>query len=44
MIQHSFLFKLEITTEKLTARSVLEFMAELNHAMGLRALTDRHLP
>ncbi len=45
MIQQTiFAFKLEITREKLTARSGLALMAEFNHGIGLRELTDRYLP
>ncbi len=45
MIQQTiFPFKLEITREKLTARSGLALMAEFNHGIGLRELTDRYLP
>ncbi len=45
MIQQTiFPFKLEITGEKLTARSGLALMAEFNHGIGLRELTDRYLP
>ncbi len=45
MIQQTiFPFKLEITREKLTARSGLALMAEFNHGIGLRELTDKYLP
>jgi hypothetical protein len=45
MIQQTiFPFKLEITSEKLTARGGLALMAEFNHGIGLRELTDRYLP
>lgn len=45
MIQQTvFPFKLEITKEKLTARSGLALMAEFNHGIGLRELADRYLP
>jgi len=45
MIQQTiFPFKLEITREKLTARGGLALMAEFNHGIGLRELTDRYLP
>jgi hypothetical protein len=33
-----------ITKEKLTARSGLALMAEFNHGIGLRELTERYLP
>ena len=45
MIQQTiFPFKIGITREKLTARSGLALMAEFNHGIGLRELTDRYLP
>ena len=45
MIQQTiFPFKLEITKEGLTARGGLALMAEFNHGIGLRELTDRYLP
>lgn len=45
MIQQSiFPFKIGRTREVLTARSGLALFAEYNHGMGLRELTDRHLP
>ncbi len=45
MIQQTiFPFKLGITKEKLTARGGLALMAEFNHGLGLRELTDRYLP
>jgi hypothetical protein len=45
MIQQTiFPFKLEMTKEKLTARGGLALMAEFNHGIGLRELTDRYLP
>jgi len=45
MIQQTiFPFKIEITREKLTARGGLALMAEYNHGIGLRELTDRYLP
>ena len=45
MIQQTiFPFKIGITKEKLTARSGLALMAEFNHGLGLRELTDRYLP
>jgi len=45
MIQQTiFPFKIEMTREKLTARGGLALMAEYNHGIGLRELTDRYLP
>ena len=45
MIQQTvFPFKLGITKERLTARGGLALMAEFNHGIGLRELTDRYLP
>lgn len=45
MIQQTiFPFKLGMTKEKLTARGGLALMAEFNHGLGLRELTDRYLP
>lgn len=45
MIQQTVLpFKLEITKEKLTARGGLALLAEFNHGIGLRELSDKHLP
>lgn len=45
MIQQTvFPFKLEITKEKLTAHGGLALMAEFNHGIGLRELTDKYLP
>lgn len=45
MIQQTvFPFKLEITKEKLTVRGGLALMAEFNHGIGLRELTDKYLP
>jgi len=45
MIQQTlFPFKIEMTTEKLTAHGGLALMAEFNHGIGLRELTDRYLP
>ncbi|MBI4653394.1 MAG: IS1380 family transposase [Nitrospirae bacterium] len=45
MIQQTiFPFKLGITKEKLTSRSGLALMAEFNHGIGLRELTDGYLP
>lgn len=47
MIQQTiFSFKIEATKpkEELTAHGGLALMAEYNHGIGLRELTDRHLP
>jgi hypothetical protein len=45
MIQQTVLpFKIEATKEKLTAHGGLALMAEFNHGIGLRELTDRYLP
>ena len=45
MIQQTlFPFKIEMRTEKLTAHGGLVLMAEFNHGIGLRELTDRYLP
>lgn len=45
MIQQTvFPFKLKIAKEKLTAHGGLALMAEFNHGIGLRELTDRYLP
>jgi hypothetical protein len=45
MIQQTiFSFKIEGTKEKLTAHGGLALMAEFNHGIGLRELTDRYLP
>jgi hypothetical protein len=45
MIQQSiFPFKIETTKERLTAHGGLALMAEFNHGIGLRELTDRYLP
>ena len=45
MIQQTVLpFKIEATKEKLTAHGGLALMAEFNHGMGLRELTDQYLP
>jgi len=45
MIQQTiFPFKIETTKEKLTALGGLALMAEFNHGIGLRELTDRYLP
>ena len=37
-------FKIERTDEQLTAHGGLALLAEYNHGMGLRELSDRHLP
>jgi len=45
MIQQTiFSFKIEATKERLTAHGGLALMAEFNHGIGLRELTDRYLP
>jgi hypothetical protein len=45
MIQQTvFSFKIETTKERLTAHGGLALMAEFNHGIGLRELTDEHLP
>ena len=45
MIQQTvFPFKIEMTKEKLGAHGGLALMAEFNHGIGLRELTDRYLP
>ncbi len=45
MIQQTvFAFKIETTKERLTAHGGLALMAEFNHGIGLRELTDRYLP
>ena len=45
MIQQTiFSFKIETTKERLTAHGGLALMAEFNHGIGLRELTDRYLP
>jgi len=45
MIQQTvFPFKMETTKERLTAHGGLALMAEFNHGIGLRELTDRFLP
>jgi hypothetical protein len=44
MIQQTiFSFKIETTKERLTAHGGLALMAEFNHGIGLRELTDRYL-
>lgn len=42
--QTVFGFKVEKTSEELTAHAGLALLAEYNHGMGLRELTNRHLP
>lgn len=42
--QTVFGFKIEKTSEELTAHGGLALLAEYNHGMGLRELADRHLP
>jgi Transposase DDE domain group 1 len=42
--QTVFGFKIEKTEEELTAHGGLALLAEYNHGIGLRELTDRHLP
>jgi hypothetical protein len=45
MVQQTvFPFKIDATKETLTAHGGLALMAEFNHGIGLRALTDRYLP
>jgi hypothetical protein len=45
MIQQTvFGFKMERTNERLTAHGGLALMAEFNHGIGLRELTDQYLP
>lgn len=45
MIQQTvFPFKIEVTKARLTGHAGLALMAEFNHGIGLRELTDRHLP
>jgi hypothetical protein len=45
MIQQTiFPFKIKTTKERLTAHGGLALMAEFNHGLGLRELTDRYLP
>ena len=45
MIQQTlFAFKIGTTEERLTAHGGLALMAEFNHGLGLRELTDRLLP
>jgi hypothetical protein len=42
--QTVFGFKIEKTSEELTAHAGLALLAEYNHGLGLRELVDRHLP
>ncbi len=42
--QTVFGFKLEKTSEELTAHAGFALLAEYNHSMGLRELADQHLP
>jgi hypothetical protein len=45
MIQQTiFPFKIKTTEERLTAHGGLALMAEFNHGIGLRQLTDQYLP
>jgi hypothetical protein len=45
MVQQTvFPFKIETTKERLTAHGGLALMAEFNHGIGLRELTDQYLP
>jgi len=45
MIQQTvFPFKIRTTKERLTAHGGLALMAEFNHGIGLRELTDQYLP
>jgi len=45
MIQQTiFPFKIKATKERLTAHGGLALMAEFNHGIGLRELTDQYLP
>jgi hypothetical protein len=45
MIQQTiFPFKIKATQERLTAHGGLALMAEFNHGIGLRELTDQYLP
>jgi hypothetical protein len=45
MIQQTiFPFKIETTKERLTAHGGLALMAEFNHGIGLRELTDQYVP
>lgn len=42
--QTVFGFKLEKTSEELTAHAGIALLAEYNHGMGLRELADHHMP
>jgi hypothetical protein len=42
--QTVFSFKMETTKERLTAQGGLALMAEFNHGIGLRELSDQYLP
>jgi hypothetical protein len=42
--QTVFAFKIETTKERLRAHGGLALMAEFNHGIGLRELTDQYLP
>ena len=42
--QTVFRFKIETTKERLTAHGGLALMAEFNHGIGLRELSDQYLP
>lgn len=42
--QTIFPFKIKVTKERLTAHGGLALMAEFNHGIGLRELTDRYVP
>src|SRR4030065_2160784 len=45
MIQQTiFSFKIEMAKERLTVHGGLALMAEFNHGIGLRELTDQYLP
>jgi len=45
MIQQTiFSFKIETTKERLTAHGGLALIAEFNHGIGLRELTERYHP
>ena len=45
MVQQTvFPFKIEMAKERLTAHGGLALMAEFNHGIGLRELTDQYLP
>ena len=42
--QTIFSFKIEATKERLTAHEGLALIAEFNHGIGLREVTDGYLP